>query len=80
MDRITKSLRLLRRDERTRVAEVIDLILAGETAGLDVKKLTGYANAYPVRVGTVRIIYFEHKDYNELVFVGRRNEKRYKKF
>ena len=80
MDRTSKFLKLLTKAERARVAQVIDLVLTNQTANLDVKKLSGYTNAYRVRVGTTRIIYFEHKEYNELVFVGRRNEKTYKKF
>lgn len=80
MDRTTKFLQLLSRAERARVAEVIALVLAQQTDDLDVKKLSGYVNAYRVRIGKVRIIYFEHGDYNELVFVGRRSEKTYKKF
>ena len=80
MDRVTKYLRLLTKTERARVAEAITCVLANDTAQLDVKKLTGYANAYRVRIGTVRIVYFKHESHNELVFVGRRSEKTYKKF
>lgn len=80
MDRTTKFLKLLSKAERAKVEKVINLVLTQQTAELDVKKLTGYLNAYRVRIGDVRLIYLEHQDYNELLFVGRRSEKTYKKF
>ena len=80
MDRTTKYLKLLTKSERAKVAMAIELVLTKQTNELDCKKLAGYTNAYRVRVGTTRIIYFEHQEYNELVFIGRRNEKTYKKF
>ncbi|MFT7507028.1 MAG: mRNA-degrading endonuclease RelE of RelBE toxin-antitoxin system [Acidimicrobiales bacterium] len=80
MDNTPKFLKLLTKTERLRVAEVIGLILANDTKAIDIKKMSGYQNLYRARIGTIRIIYMVHTNYNELVFVGRRNEKIYKKF
>ena len=80
MDRNQKFLRLLTQKEFDSVQVVIEAIVLGDTSALVSKKLTGYPNLYRVRLGSIRVIYVVHLDYNEILVVGRRNEKTYKKF
>ena len=80
MDRNQKFLKLLNQKEFDSVQGALLAIISGDTSSLLSKKLSGYPNLYRVRVGSIRIIYVAHADYSEVLFVGRRNEKTYKKF
>tara|TARA_B100000745_G_scaffold299981_1_gene252283 strand:+ start:3830 stop:4072 length:243 start_codon:yes stop_codon:yes gene_type:complete len=80
MDRNQKFLKLLNEKEFDSVQSVLRAIVSGDTSTLISKKLSGYPNLYRIRVGSIRVIYVVHSDYNEILFVGRRNEKTYKKF
>ena len=58
MDRIEKFLKKLSPRERIVVKDVVERILQGNLAGLNVKKLRGVANEFRVRKGSVRIIFY----------------------
>lgn len=80
MDRLEKSIKKLTPEEAEKVSEVLELLLAGTVAGLDIKKLKGHADIYRVRTGAVRIIFRKYKTSIELLEIARRNEKTYKKY
>lgn len=80
MDRNEKFLRRLSTKEFSVVHSTVTKILAGDYIGLNIKKLTGYPNAYRVRVGRIRIVYIQQSDDIEILFIGNRNERTYKKF
>jgi len=54
MDRADKLIRKLSEKERVKVIRAIELILVGDIARLDVKKLKGEKNIFRVRVGDLR--------------------------
>ena len=56
-DRITKFLKTLSAKQRAQAIGLIERIIVGNLGGLDVKKLTGYANAFRVRKGDLRIVF-----------------------
>ena len=64
--------------EREHIIETISRILARDTAGLDVKKLRGYADIFRVRVGRIRIIYTQNVDDVRIVQISFRKEDTYK--
>lgn len=80
MDRNEKFLRRLSAKDFEIVQETITKMLANDFTGLHIKKLSGYSNAYRVRVGRVRIVYLQLPDDIEILFIGNRNETTYKKF
>jgi len=82
MDKTTKFIRRLSPKERARVTEQITKLLQGETAGLQIKKLTGHTRVYRLRVGRVRIIFMIGNTENdiEIVQVDFRDDNTYKEF
>lgn len=80
MDKNEKFLRRLSAKEFSIVQDIVSRILVGDLVGLDIKKLSGYHNAYRVRVGRIRIVYMQLPDDTEILYIGNRNEKTYKKF
>ncbi len=76
MDRISKFLARLSRDEQKWVMETIEQLIAGESSSLDIKKLKGQKYVYRVRVGDMRIIYTKEKSIR-IVAIERRNDKTY---
>ena len=80
MDKNQKFLKRLSDSEFAAVEKTLLKIHQGETADLDIKKLSGYRDIYRVRTGTVRIIFLSDESGIEILEIGRRNEKTYKNF
>ena len=78
MDRADKLSRKLSEKERVKVIRAIELILVGDIARLDVKKLKGEKNIFRVRVGDLRIIFAHEKNLLRIISVDRRNDTTYR--
>ena len=79
MDKITKALQKLSDKERQKIKLVLSKLLAGDTNGLDIKKLKDRSDIFRVRVGDLRIIYrTDLKEKIVVLAIARRNEKTYK--
>lgn len=78
MDDNKKFISRLSPAERENIEEIISRILAHNTAGLDIKKLRGYADIFRVRIGRVRIIYIQDTDDMRIVQISFRKEDTYK--
>lgn len=79
MDRNQKFLKRLNNKEFTAVEKVLQKILLRDTAGLDIKKLSGYRDVYRVRTGNVRVIFLDTGSYTEVLEISRRSDTTYKK-
>ena len=66
MDKKEKFLNKIPIQDRIRILEVIDYILAGNIASLNVKKLKASNDQYRVRVGIYRIKFKKYANFNEL--------------
>lgn len=80
MDKNQKFLRRLSITQQLEVDTLIDSILSGALDGLDAKKLKGHTDVYRVRSGDIRIIFRRKQDDIEVLDIGRRNEKIYRKY
>jgi mRNA-degrading endonuclease RelE of RelBE toxin-antitoxin system len=80
MDKISKFLKRLSHQERFKLKEIINNILAGDIQDFDVKKLKGHSNLFRVRAGDIRIVFRNQNSLITLLFVGRRSDIKYKKF
>ena len=78
MDRIQKSLKKLSAKERKQVKDILERVAEGNTAGLDLQKLTGAEDVYRVRKGDIRIIYLRRNRSIFILAVERRSEKTYR--
>lgn len=52
-------------------------IVAGEYTGHGCKKLKGHANLYRIRVGDIRIVFFETAQERRIILIDRRSESTY---
>lgn len=78
MDKITKALKKLSKEERKCVIEIIEVLVSGSISALDIKKLKGYSDVYRVRKGSIRIVF--QKDNTQdirVITVDRRSEDAY---
>lgn len=80
MDKIQKFLNKLTKDERTRVLEVLNFLIAGDVQGLDIKRLTTRSRLYRVRTGDIRIIFSIDKSGVSVIAIERRGKDTYKRF
>lgn len=80
MHKIQKFLKRLSLSQQLEVDSLIDSILSGALDGLDTKKLKGHIDVYRVRLGDIRIIFKRKEDDIEVLDIGRRNEKTYRKY
>lgn len=80
MDRINKALAKVPLKQRIAIDVAIDLIMANQPEGLDVKKVKGVSNIYRVRVGRYRIVFQEAGGQNIILQVAKRDEQTYKDF
>lgn len=80
MDRNQKFLKRLSDKEFAAVETALQKILDRDTAGLDLKKLSGYRDVYRVRIGNIRIIFLDTGNDPEVLEISRRSEKTYKNY
>jgi mRNA interferase RelE/StbE len=80
MDKLEKLLKKLSAKERDHLEQVLALLLSGDTASLDIKKLKGVDDVYRVRVGTLRIIFQKQKKEIRILEVSRRDESTYNSY
>ena len=80
MDRNQKFLKRLSDKEFSAVEIALQRILARDTAGLDLKKLSGYRDVYRIRTGNIRIIFLDTGSNPEILEISRRSEKTYKNY
>lgn len=78
MDKTSKFLKRLSVQERSKIREIINNVLSGNTKDLNIKKLKGQSNIFRVRSGDIRIIFKVENDTINLIFVGRKNDITYK--
>lgn len=80
MDQVSKFFRKLSRKERERVFAILEQIQSRDIRGLNIKKLSGHEYMYRVRIGRVRIMYFD--DGNSIAFLkaGFRDDNTYRDF
>lgn len=82
MNALEKAVAKLTAREKKRVAEIVEKITQHSFEGLNIEKLKGTINAFRVRKGDFRIVYYLLEKTNEpmITSIGRRSEKTYKKF
>ena len=80
MNKAEKFLRELSFDERQKIKDVLTKILSGKTKGLDVKKLKGYKNLFRVRVGDIRVVFYQDGKIIGVLFIGKRGSSKYNQF
>jgi len=81
MNKLQKSLQKLTRKERDLVESIFQKIKRGDFQGLTVKKLAGFGNIYRIRKQRIRIMYrTSPSGLIEIISLGYRDEKTYKKF
>ncbi|MDO8572315.1 MAG: hypothetical protein Q7S11_00925 [bacterium] len=57
---------------------MIESVLVGDIARLDVKKLKGEKNVFRIRIGDLRIIFTYKKNLPRIVSIERRNDTTYR--
>ncbi|KKU70624.1 MAG: hypothetical protein UX94_C0003G0018 [Parcubacteria group bacterium GW2011_GWA2_47_21] len=78
MDNVSKFVASLPEKDRLRIIETLAFIRGGQTSGLDIKKLKGYADIFRVRVGKYRIICRKQEPYRFIIIkVTHRNDTTY---
>lgn len=80
MDKLTKYLKRLARNDLRTVELTIDLLVRGKLKNLNIKKLRGHKDVYRVRVGSTRIIYREQNGKIKLLDISKRDESTYRKY
>ncbi len=81
MNALEKAVAKLTAKDKKLVAETVEKIIKHSFEDLNVEKLKGTTNAFRVRKGDFRIVYYL-KDNKEpmIISIERRSEKTYKKF
>lgn len=80
-DKIAKLLAKLPPKQLRLLLPVIEQIIAGRLAGLDVKTMKGHKGLYRARVGNYRIIFTLSEGSEPVIIsIARRNERTYKDF
>ena len=79
MDRIDKNLLKLNQKQRKSILEKFSSS-AGDTVGLNIKKIRGRKNTYRLRDGKVRLVYEVMEDACVILFVGMRDDQTYRDF
>ncbi|OGH87578.1 MAG: hypothetical protein A3J93_03580 [Candidatus Magasanikbacteria bacterium RIFOXYC2_FULL_42_28] len=77
MDKIKKLFKKLSATDRIALAAALELLVANNLEGLDIKKLAG-GNLWRLRVGNFRIIFKRHNAENIVYEIRRRDENTYK--
>jgi mRNA-degrading endonuclease RelE of RelBE toxin-antitoxin system len=78
MDRIDKFLRRLSPKEFAVTEGLIDRILSGDVAGLDVKRLKDAPHLFRVRKGSTRVVFQRKEGVVHIIEIGRRGEQTYR--
>lgn len=78
MDKIEKALARLTEKERARVRDILTRLRAGDTKGLNIKKLKGREDIFRARKGDIRILYRTEGERIFMLAIERRNEKTYR--
>jgi len=78
MDKVSKFLDRLTKKEFLIAQKLIESILAGDVAGLDIKKLRGTTHLFRVRKGDARIIFSRKGNMVRIVEIERRGESTYR--
>ncbi len=81
MDKIDKALRKLSKSQKQQLLVAYARILAGDTTGLDFKKLKGYRGVYRLRIGRQRLVFqWDGKTDGTILQVSRRDDQTYRDF
>ena len=78
MDKITKFLKRLSKDERETLGVILRKIKKGNLSDLDVRKLKGGGGLFRVRKGSIRIIFQKEEKITKIISVDRRGEDTYR--
>lgn len=78
MDRIDKFLHRLSLKEFAVAEGLIALILSGNIAGLNVKKLKDAPHFFRVRKGSIRVVFQRKEGSVRIIEIGRRGEQTYR--
>ncbi|MDO8664123.1 MAG: hypothetical protein Q7K44_01015 [Candidatus Liptonbacteria bacterium] len=79
MDSIEKLFRKINADERALLSEISQKLISGDTAGLQIKKLSG-SDFYRLRKGIFRIIFHYENEVSIIDSIRIKNEKTYRGF
>ena len=77
MDKTKKFLRKLSGAKQDEVYGILFKIESGKTQSLDIKKLKGHNNLFRVRVGDIRIVFYQNKKVTGVLFIGERGNSKY---
>ncbi len=78
MDKLSKLLKKLTKQERKSLQTVLTKLLSGDTASLDIKKLKGVEDIYRARIGNIRIIFRKEKRDIRVLDISRRDDNTYR--
>ena len=78
MDKITKFLKRLSKDERETLGVILRKIKKGNLSDLDVRKLKGGGGLFRVRKGSIRIIFQKEEKITKIISIDRRGEDTYR--
>jgi mRNA-degrading endonuclease RelE of RelBE toxin-antitoxin system len=79
MDRISKTILRLSKEDAIKAREIVSRIILNDLQGLNVKKLKGFKNLFRIRFGVVRIVFEDLGEVKKIIFVGKRSDNTYKK-
>ena len=78
---IDKFFHKVNKKEKLILQSLVEKILSGDVSDIDVKKLVGSSNVFRAKKGGIRIIFSKESSGEvNIISVGRRSEKTYKKF
>ena len=80
MEKILKFLRKLNSYELKFTEDAILALKQNRVDSYNIKKLTGYADIYRLKIRGIRIIFRKDGDIIEILDIGRRSEKTYRDF
>lgn len=79
MDKAKKFLRKLSNFQQDKIDEILFKIESSNTKDLDIKKLKGHTNLFRVRIGDIRVVFFQDNDIIKVLFIGKRGDSKYTK-
>lgn len=78
LDKLLKFLRKLSVKERDGLELLFMRLKAGDTVGMDIKRLVGFDNLFRLRHGRIRVIYENQSAKTRILKVAFRDDKTYK--